>query len=255
MILKNEKEKETLKEAGRRLAVLLSEVAELVHPGVSTDVLDRKAEEVIRMFGDVPAFLNYQPYGAPRPYPATLCIAVNSTVVHGIPNEDPVVLKEGDIIGLDSGLIHEGIVVDSGVTVPVGEVDNAAKKLMSVTKDALYVGIAAAKVGNTVGDIGHAIESFVKPHGYGIVRELCGHGVGNKVHEEPNIPNFGRAGEGAVLREGEVIAIEPMLNEGTEKVIFDRNGYSVRTKDDKRSAHFEHTIVVTKNGPLIMTKK
>ncbi|MAF59360.1 MAG: type I methionyl aminopeptidase [Candidatus Pacebacteria bacterium] len=255
MIVKDKKEKEILKEAGRRLATVLHETADLVHPGVSTEVLNRKAEEVIGMFGDKSAFLNYQPIGAPKPYPATLCIAVNDTVVHGIPNEDPIVLKEGDIIGLDSGLVHKGIVVDSGITVPVGEIDNAAKKLLNVTKEALHIGIKAARVGNRVGDIGYAIESFVKPYGYGIVRELCGHGVGRAVHEEPNVPNYGRPNEGPELLEGMVLAIEPMLNEKSEKVIFDRNDYTVRTRDSGRSAHFEHTILITKKGPEIITKK
>jgi len=255
MILKTDEEKEILREAGRRLAVVLEETAKLVRPGVSTLELNQKAEDIIREFGDRPAFLDYKPYGAPRPFPATLCIAINETVVHGIPTEDPVELVEGDIIGLDTGLIHKGFYTDSGITVPVGEVDEAAKKLMNITREALMVGIKQARVGNTTGDIGHAIEEFVKPHGYGIVRELCGHGVGKAVHEEPCIPNYGRKREGAKLLEGMVIAIEPMLNEGSREVIFEPDGYTVHTKDGSRSAHFEHTLVVTKDGPEIMTKK
>ncbi|PIT91189.1 type I methionyl aminopeptidase [Candidatus Kaiserbacteria bacterium CG10_big_fil_rev_8_21_14_0_10_49_17] len=255
MTLKTDEEKEILREAGRRLAVVLEETAKLVRPGVSTLELNQKADDIIREFGDKPAFLDYKPYGAPRPFPATLCIAINETVVHGIPTEDPVELVEGDIIGLDTGLIHKGFYTDSGITVPVGEIDESARKLINITREALMVGIKQARTGNTTGDIGHAIEEFVKPHGYGIVRELCGHGVGKAVHEEPSIPNYGRAGEGAVLVEGMVIAIEPMLNEGSKEVVFEPDGYTVRTKDGSRSAHFEHTLVVTKDGPEIMTKK
>jgi len=240
--------------AGERLGTILQTLAKDVKPGVSVKSLDEKAWKMINDYGDTPAFLNYKPEGASRAFPATLCIAINDTVVHGIPTEKNTVLQEGDIIGLDTGLIHDGYVVDSGITVPVGNVSKDAVALMQVTKEALYVGIEAAQVGNTVGDIGHAIEQYVKPHGYGIVRELCGHGVGKEIHEEPSIPNYGKVGEGAELVEGMVIAIEPMLNMGREEVIFESDGYTVRTKDTSLSAHFEHTLVVTKDGPEIFTE-
>ena len=253
-MIANKEEVMVLKEAGRRLAVILNEVAKDVHPGVSVLALNEKTETLIRKGNDIPAFLNYQPDGIPKPYPATLCIAINDTVVHGIPTEKHTVLQEGDIIGLDTGLIHKGLIVDSGLTVPVGTIDAKAKRLLEVTKEALFVGISEAKVGNTVGDIGHAIEEFVRPYGYGIVRELCGHGVGREIHEEPSIPNYGKRGSGAILTENMVIAIEPMLNEGDAEVIFEDDGYTVRTKDGSRSAHFEHTLIVTKDGPKILTK-
>lgn len=253
-MIANKKDKEGLRIAGKRLGTILQTLAKAVKPGVSVRTLDEMAHKMILDYGDTPAFLNYKPHGAPRAFPATLCIAINDTVVHGIPTEKNTVLQEGDIIGLDTGLFHDGYIVDSGITVPVGNVSKDALKLMQVTKEALYVGIQAAQVGNTVGDIGHAIEEFVKPYGYGIVRELCGHGVGKEIHEEPNIPNYGKKGTGPVLKEGMVIAIEPMLNEGKKEVIFESDGFTVRTEDGTRSAHFEHTLVVTKDGPEIFTE-
>ncbi|MBI2618127.1 type I methionyl aminopeptidase [Candidatus Kaiserbacteria bacterium] len=254
MIAKSEKDKKELREAGKRLGRILKALTLAAVPGTSVSSLNELAERMIREGGDTPAFLHYTPRGAERPYPATLCIALNDVVVHGIPTENKTVLKDGDIIGLDTGLIHNGYIVDSGITVPVGRVDKEAQKLMQTTREALYVGIEAARVGGRVGDIGHAIQEYVKPHGYGIVRELGGHGVGRKVHEEPSIPNFGKKGKGPELLENMVIAIEPMLNEGERDVVFDDDGYTVRTADGLRSAHFEHTIIITKNGPEIITE-
>ena len=176
-MIADEKDKKGLRVAGKRLGVILQILAKEVKHGVSVLTLNEKAEELILEYGDTPAFLNYKPEGAIKPFPATLCVAVNDTVVHGIPTEKNTVLQEGDIIGLDTGLIHNGYVVDSGITVPVGKVNHEAVRLMQVTREALYMGIEAAQAGNTVGDIGYAIEKYVKPHGYGIVRELCGHGV------------------------------------------------------------------------------
>ncbi len=253
-MIANEKDKEKLRVAGQRLGTILQALAKEVRPGVSVATLNDMAEKMIRDYGDTPAFLDYKPMGAPRPFPATLCVAVNDTVVHGIPTERNTVLQEGDIVGLDTGLLHDGYYSDSGITVPVGNIDKEAQKLLQVTREALYVGIEAAQVGNTTGDIGHAIEEFVRPHGYGIVRELCGHGLGKKVHEEPSIPNYGKKGEGEELVEGMVIAIEPMLNIGSPEVIFEDDGYTVRTADGLRSAHFEHSLVITKDGPEILTE-
>jgi len=253
-MIANEEDKKGLRVAGVRLGTILQTLAKAALPGVSVRSLDEMAEKMIRDYGDTPAFLNYKPYGASRPFPSTLCIAVNDTVVHGMPTEQDTVLEEGDIIGLDTGLFHGKYIVDSGITVPVGNVSKKALDLIRVTKEALYVGIQAAQVGNTVGDIGAAIQAYVKPHGYGIVRELCGHGVGEKIHEEPSIPNYGKAGTGPVLKEGMVVAIEPMLNEGSSDVVFDDDGYTVWTRDGGLSCHFEHTLLITKDGPEIFTE-
>jgi len=253
--IKTPEEIELLREGGKRLAHILRVIAGSALPGVSTKELNDKAEELIRGGGDIPSFLGYKPNGAGRPYPATLCVSVNDEIVHGVSNENPQTLKEGDIVGLDLGLIHKKLFVDSAVTVPVGEVGADDKKLMRVTKEALAVGIRVTRKGNTVGDIGHAIEEFVKPYSYGIVRELGGHGVGYKVHEEPHIVNFGEKGVGAMLMPGMVLALEPMLNEGTEKITLAPDGHTFKTADGKRSAHFEHTIVVTEGEAEILTKE
>lgn len=253
MIAQTEKERHTLREGGKRLARVLRLVAEIVKPGVTTSELNELAEKLIRDGGDTSAFLHYTPDGVKKPYPATLCVSVNDEIVHGIPNEHPRTLVKGDIVGLDCGLTHNGLILDSAVTVSVGKIDSSAQKLIKVTKEALSVGIAAARVGNTIGDIGHAIESFAKPYGYGIVRELGGHGVGKRVHEEPSIPNYGTPGSGMKLISGMVLALEPMLNEGTENITLDSDGYTFKTADGKISAHFEHTILVTDGEPEILT--
>ena len=252
--IKKANEIELLREGGKRLAAILRALADEVKPGVKASFINDRAEELIRAGGDLPVFLGYQPDLATRPYPATLCVSVNDEIVHGIPNEKEKMFKEGDIVGLDIGLSREGMIVDTALTVPVGKIDDAARKLLNVTKESLAVGIKAARGGAKVGDIGAAVEAYVKPHGYGIVRELAGHGVGYAVHEEPYVPNFGKKNTGAVLKPGMVIAIEPMLNEGTADVILEDDGYTFRTKDGKRSAHFEHTILITDGAPEILTK-
>ncbi len=243
-----------LGELGKRHAAVIAGLAAAVRPGVTTDELEALALELIAKGGDEPAFKNYRPAGAARPYPTALCVAPNDVVVHGIPTELHYTLKQGDIIGLDVGLRHKGLVVDAGKTVPVGNIDNAAQKLLRITYEALMRGIAAARAGNTVGDVGHAIETFVRANGYGLVRDLCGHGVGHAVHEEPQVPNFGVPGSGAALVPGMVLAIEPMVNEGKGAVDFLADGYTVRTRDGSRSAHFEHNIAITEGDPVILTK-
>jgi methionyl aminopeptidase len=215
--------------------------------------LDKLARKLVEEGGDKSSFLNYKPVGAKRPYPAALCVSINDEIVHGIPNETPKILKEGDIVSLDMGLIHKGLFTDSAITVGVGEVDEAGKKLMEVTKRALMEGIKAAKAGKFVRDISYAIEKYVRPQRYGIVEELCGHGVGYKVHEDPYVPNYCIEGKTEKLKAGMVIAIEPMLNEGSKHITLDADQWTYRTKDGKRSAHFEHTIVITKNGAEILT--
>jgi methionyl aminopeptidase len=251
VIIKTKKQIEIMREGGRRLANILEKVANKVAPGISTFELDKYTYDLIKEGGDEPAFLNYKPDRASRAYPASICISVNNEVVHGIPNKKKI-LKTGDIVSLDLGIKHKGLFTDHAVTVPVGKVDKASVKLIYDTKEALIVGIDAARGGNTVGDIGYAIEKFVNKK-YGIVRELAGHGVGVKIHEDPYIPNYGKAGHGQKLIPGMIVAIEPMLNIGKADIISCDDGYTVKTADGTRSAHFEHTILITEGEAEILT--
>jgi len=251
--IKTPQDIEILREGGRRLAHVIREVAKEAKPGVATSELDRIAHALITKGGDTPSFLNYKPKSAEVGYPASICVSVNDEVVHGIPKTDKL-LKDGDIVSIDIGLIHKELFVDAAITIPVGEISEDAKKLLETTEDALSKGIAAARGGNTTGDIGFAIQNFIKPYGYGIVEELCGHGVGYAVHEDPFVPNFGIKGRGARLKPGMVIAIEPMVNLGSKKIVLDKDGYTYRTIDGKLSAHFEHTILIGDGEPEILTK-
>jgi len=253
IIIKTPEEIEILREGGRRLATVLHKVKEKISPEVSTKELDDYAFQLIKELGDTPAFLNYRPEGASTPFPASLCVSVNDEVVHGIPTKERI-LKEGDIVSIDLGLKHRGLFTDMAITVPVGNVSQNALKLVETTENALRVGINEAVAGGTVGDIGYAIENFVRPHKYGIVEVLSGHGVGRSIHEDPYIPNFGKAGKGEKLVSGMVVALEPMLNNGTKNVTLDKDGYTFRTADGKKSAHFEHTILITEGEPEILTK-
>ncbi|OGI64582.1 type I methionyl aminopeptidase [Candidatus Nomurabacteria bacterium RIFCSPLOWO2_02_FULL_40_10] len=254
VIIKTQEEIEILREGGKHLAEVLYKVKEKVVPGISTKELDLYAEKLIHEMGDTPAFLNYRPAGAKFPFPASLCVSVNDEVVHGIPNKKRI-FKEGDIVSLDLGLKHKGLFTDMAITVPIGKVSIESQKLMEVTERALQVGIDAAQAGNTVGDIGYAVESFVRSQGkYGIVEVLSGHGVGRAIHEDPYIPNFGKAGKGEKLVAGMVVAIEPMLNNGAKNVTIDEDGYTFRTADGKNSAHFEHTILITETEAKILTQ-
>jgi methionyl aminopeptidase len=255
MIVRTKEEREGVVESGRRLGVILEEVSKMVAPGVSTETLDARAEELIRDGGDVPAFLGYKSQGARRAYPATLCVSVNDEVVHGIPNEDPKILEEGDIVSLDLGLIHNGFVSDSAITVPVGEVDAQSKKLMDATKGALTAAIAAAKVGNRVGDISHATEKAYEGTGFSVVKVLGGHGVGGAVHEEPWIGNAGKAGTGELLVPGMVLALEPIANLGKGAVTLAPDGWTYRSKDGSRSAHEEHTILIEEGKTTVLTRR
>lgn len=253
IIIKTKEEIEILREGGKRLATILYKVKGMVAPGVSAKELDDYAFKLIKTGGDEPAFLNYRPEGASTPYPASLCVSVNNEVVHGIPSKDKI-LKEGDIVSIDLGLKHRSFFTDMALTVAVGEITRASQELLEVTEKALGVGIESAIGGNRVGDISHAIESFIRPHRYGIVEVLSGHGVGKYIHEDPHIPNFGKAGIGTKLVPGMVLAIEPMLNNGTKNVFLDEDGYTFKTADGKKSAHFEHTILITESEPEILTK-
>lgn len=252
--IKTKKDIKTLREGGLRHAKILEELAHSVASGIHSSELNRRAEELIKNFGDKPAFLNYKPDGAKRPYPASLCVSVNDEIVHGIPNEKDKILKEGDIVGLDLGLSHDGLITDMAVTVPVGKISLELEQLLSVTKQALSAGIKAAKGGNKIGDISSAIEQYALKYGYGIVRELSGHGVGYSVHEAPYVPNFSSSKKGNILKPGMVLAIEPMFNMGTAKTKLDKDGFTYRTADGKPSAHFEHTILITKGEAEILTK-
>lgn len=251
VIIKTREQIDILRAGGKRLAVVLAKVAKKVAPGVTTAELDKYAYELIKDGGDESAFLNYKPEGQSKAYPASLCASVNNEVVHGIPKASKV-LKEGDIISLDLGLKHKGLFTDHAITVPVSKTNKASEQLLHMTHEALMVGIAEAKAGNTVGDIGHAIEAFVNRK-YGIVRELSGHGVGVKIHEDPYIPNYGKKGKGQKLIPGMVIAIEPMLNIGKADIITLADGYTIKTSDGSRSAHFEHTVLITEGEPEILT--
>lgn len=244
-----------LGEAGEILARILDALAAEAKPGVSTLALDDRAMELTEEYGVEPVLLGYHPRFAPTPYPAAICTSVNHCVQHGIPSES-VVLAAGDIIDIDMSIAHEGLVVDAGYTVGVGEIDAESAKLLQVTREALIRGIAAAAPGGRIGDISHAIQQHVEAAGLSVVTALCGHGVGYSVHEEPTIPNFGAAGKGPKIEVGHVYAIEPIVNIGAPDVYFDDegDGYGVYTKDGSRSAHFEHTVAITENGPEILTK-
>lgn len=244
--LKTEEEIELLRENNILVSKTLAEVGRHIVPGVTTKELDRIAEEFIRSHGAVPAFLGYDGF------PASLCISVNENVVHGIPS-DKCVLKEGDIVSVDCGTVLKGFVGDSAYTFAVGEIAAEVQQLLDVTKEALYKGAAQAKAGNRVGDISFAVQEYAESFGYGVVRELEGHGLGREMHESPGVPNYGARGRGPLLKEGLVICVEPMINMGTKHVVFERDGWTVRTRDRKPSAHFEFAVAVTKNGPDILT--
>ena len=256
IIIKTKEEIEILRECGRCLAKVLHAVKKKVTPGVSTKELDTYANELIAKMGDTPAFLNYRPHGVKRPFPASLCVSVNEEVVHGIPKESKI-LREGDIVSIDLGLNHKGLFTDMAMTIPVGKVNSSSVKLIEITEGAMLAGVEAAMPGGRVGDIGYAVESFVrknKKNKYGIVEVLAGHGVGRAIHEDPFIPNFGKKGTGDKLVPGMVIAIEPMLNNGTKDVTLLSDEYTFVTDDKKKSAHFEHTVLITENGPEILTQ-
>lgn len=248
--LKNEADIKTLRESARRLSHVLDAVSKEVKPGVTTGYLNDFVYKMITTMGDTPAFLNYRPFGASYPYPGSICISVNDEVVHGIGGER--VLQEGDIVGLDGGVKHKGMISDSARTVAVGTISDEDKELMKVTKDALMAGIKAAVCGNYVNDISKAIEGSI-PKKYGVVKILSGHGVGYKVHEEPFVPNFDDGVKGPKLVPGLVLALEPMVNLGTDEVYLADDGYTFITKDHKKSAHFEHTILITEGKPEILT--
>lgn len=244
--IKSEKEIELMREAGRILAVVHEELKELVKPGVSTLDIDRKANEIIRSYDCIPSFLNY------NGFPASVCTSVNEQVVHGIPSKKTI-LREGDIISLDAGVIYKGYQSDAARTWAVGEISEEAKKLIEVTKQSFYEGIKFAKAGNHLHEISAAIQDYVEAFGYSIVRDLVGHGIGTHMHEEPQIPNFRQKRRGIRLEAGMTLAIEPMVNAGRYDVYWDDDDWTVVTDDGSLSAHYENTILITDGEPEILS--
>jgi methionyl aminopeptidase len=246
IVCKSPAEIEKMRAANALVADVLAELAAMVAPGVTTKDLDAAAEKLVREGGAEPAFKGY------RGYPNTLCASVNEQVVHGIPSTRP--LGDGDIISLDLGVMLSGFYGDSAVTVPVGMVSEEASKLLRVTREALEQGIAQVRLGGRISDIGHAIQEHVEANGFSVVREFVGHGIGAALHEEPQIANYGEPGRGPRLAEGMTLAIEPMVNVGRPAVKVLSDGWTAVTKDGSLSAHFEHTVAVTRNGPLVLTR-
>ncbi|KKU93864.1 MAG: Methionine aminopeptidase [Candidatus Jorgensenbacteria bacterium GW2011_GWA1_48_13] len=249
--LKNEKDLQALRQSGLILASVLELLKDTARVGVKLSHLDELARRLIEEAGGKPAFLGYRPEGALKPYPASICTSVNETLVHGLPTN--YILKSGDVLKLDAGVNYKGYFTDAAITVPMGEVSSEAKKLIQTTKEALEKGIEACVPGNRSGDIGHAIESVVKKHGFAVIQNLTGHGVGFALHEEPDIYNFGEKGKGIVLEPGMVLAIEPMVAVKSSRVLQKEDDSFVTEKGDL-SAHFEHTVAITEKGPEILTR-
>lgn len=244
--LKSDEEIKLLREGGKILYEVLHKTAALVKPGVSTGELNEYAEKLLAERGVSGAFKGY------HGFPAAMCTSVNDACVHGIPSYD-YILHEGDVIGMDFGVVYEGLITDSAITVPVGEISHDLKHLLKTTQEALKAGIEQVKIGGRIGDIGAAVQKVGERQGYGVVRDLIGHGVGYEVHEAPEVPNFGQKGTGPVIEEGLVIAIEPIFNMGTWKVKTHKDQWTILSQDGSMSAHFEHSLAVTKDGPLVLT--
>ncbi len=243
--IRSDEEIELIKISAQILGKAHAEVAKLVRPGVTTKELDKVAETFIKDNGGSPSFLGY------NKFPASLCISVNDVVVHGIPGRYEV--RDGDIISIDCGVKLNGYHSDSAYTYPVGNVSPAVRRLLARTKESLYMGIQKAVEGNRVGDVGYAVQTYAEKFGYSVVRELVGHGVGQNLHEAPEVPNYGKRGQGPKLHEGMILAIEPMINFGKKAIVQERDGWTIRTVDRKPSAHFEHTVAVRKGKAEILT--
>ena len=243
--IKSAREIELMRKSGKITAKTLTRLIEAAKPGVSTAELDRIAEESIRSMGGIPAFKGY------NGYPSSICTSVNNEVVHGIPSS--YVLRDGDLLSIDIGTTLEGYVSDSAVTLALGNVPGEGRRLLEVTRECLMLAVAQMRAGNHLGDIGAAVQRYAEENGFGVVRELVGHGIGTKMHEEPQVPNYGKPGSGIELRRGLVLALEPMITEGTWHVRTLDDGWTVVTEDGKLAAHFEHTIALTESGPRILT--
>jgi len=246
--IKSNREIELMREAGRILAIVHDELEQFIKPGITTKDIDRKGEEIIRSYGCIPSFLNY------NGYPASICVSINEEVVHGIPNKKRI-LKEGDIVSLDAGVIYKGYHSDAARTHAVGEISNEAKQLIEVTKNSCFEGIKFAKEGNHLYDISKAIQDYAESYNYGVVRKLVGHGIGKNLHEEPQVPNFKGIGRGMKLVKGMTLAIEPMINIGTYDVKFLEDGWTCITADKSLSAHYENTVLITDGEPEILSLK
>ena len=244
MVLKTPGEIQLMDEANRIVRQVLDEVGRAIAPGVTPRELDRVAEKVIRGAGGVPAFLNY------RGYPATLCISVNDVIVHGIPNDVP--LREGNIVGIDCGVMYKGYYGDAARTFAVGAISEEAQRLLTVTEEALRRAVAQVRPGGRLGDIGYAVQRYAESQGFSVVREFSGHGIGTSLHEDPQIPNYGLPGKGPKLKPGMVLAIEPMVNAGGSGVRMDADGWTARTEDGSLSAHFEYSVAVTPQGARVL---
>lgn len=265
MLIRNEQDREALREGGKKLAHILENLAHAIHTGMTTHELDEMAENLIRKNGGEPSFKGYRVHGALTPFPASLCVSINHEVVHGIPAKDRV-FSAGDIVGLDIGMKYKGLFTDTATTIIVRDGETSlkdgkkeamyleAEHLLDATQKSLMRGIAQVRAGVRIGDIGYEIERYLEDQGFGVVKELVGHGVGLKVHEDPEIPNWGKPGTGAVLREGEVIALEPMATVGDCAVDVGPDGWTWVTVDGSAAAHFEHTLIVTKNGAEVITE-
>ena len=252
IVIKSEKEIELMKEPCRIVALALQKMEEAIKPGMTTKDLDKIAETVLKQEGAKPSFKGQQGFEGSKPYPAIICASVNHQVIHGIP--DDYVLKEGDIVSVDMGAYKNGYHGDAARTFDVGEISEQAKKLIEVTKQSFFEGMKMAKVGNRVSDISHAVQTYAESNGFSVVRDFVGHGVGKELHEEPQVPNYGKPGRGPRLQKGMVIAVEPMINEGTFAIDILRDGWTVVTADGKLSAHYENTFVITDGEAEILTK-
>jgi methionyl aminopeptidase len=248
IVIKSQQELALMREAGRVTALALAAVRELIRPGVTTAELNTAAEEVIRKHGGIPTFLRYP---GPYPYPASICVSINEELVHGIPGKRK--LRTGDVVSVDCGATLEGFVGDAAITVGVGEISSLAQRLIETTEQALYEGIRQMRAGNRTGDVSSAIQQYVEPRGFNVPREYTGHGVGRKMHEGPQVPNYGTAGRGPVLRPGMTIAIEPMLLAGTYKTRVMPDEWTVVSADGGLTAHYEHSVAVTEGEPVILT--
>jgi methionyl aminopeptidase len=249
--LKSPRELEIMREAGRHVGEVLARLSKLAEPGVSTAEIDAVARKEIGERGLQSSFLGYAPGGAP-PFPSVICVSINDEIVHGIPGRRR--LEEGDLVKLDFGVIFGGFHGDSAVTLPVGDVDEESLHLLETTRRSLYAGIEAMRAGSRLGDVGAAVQESVEREGFSVVKDFVGHGIGRQLHEQPQLPNFGRPGRGQRLKAGMVVAIEPMVNSGAAGVQMRADGWTAATADGSRSAHFEHTVAITEKGPEILTR-
>lgn len=251
ILIKSPKEIEYMRESGRIVALALAEMEKAVRPGITTYELDKIATDVLKHEDAIPSFKGQEGFEGSKPYPATICASVNNQIIHGIP--DNYALKEGDIISIDMGALKNGYHGDAARTFPVGHISEEAQKLIDVTKQSFFEGMKFAKQGNRVSDISHAVQTYAESFGFSVVREFVGHGVGTELHEDPQVPNYGKPGRGPRLAKGMVIAVEPMINEGGYDIDILKNGWTVVTADGSLSAHYENTIVITDGEPELLT--